>query len=154
MEREQLQEKVGVPLEFGPGWDNLLISFLSRLEAMQKEWLWFKAPEDSTCGQPAPGKLFEFIFLQTKEKYGELRIYYQIASVEQDWEIFDKEEYEKKIYSIQERVEGMVDLLEELSGHICENCGAKGEIQERYGWFRCSCKNCFGFEQALNDLKK
>lgn len=60
--------------------------------------------------------------LQIKQKYGTLRVY-GICSEERGYEIIDK--------------------YEDLSEHICEECGADGYEREIYGWYRVLCERCF-----------
>jgi hypothetical protein len=58
---------------------------------------------------------------QIKEKYGGLRFYYDGGD---------------------EMIMGMVSLAEEMSYHICENCGNKGELSVRHDWFKTLCSDC------------
>ncbi len=57
---------------------------------------------------------------QIKEKYGSLRFYYSGGD---------------------ELIEGMVWLAGSMSLHICEQCGAKGELREtKLGYYYTTCK--------------
>lgn len=49
--------------------------------------------------------------LQVKEKYGTLRLYYEAEP------------------DVADRLDRIVEAAEHLSGHICEKCGAPGEIR-------------------------
>jgi hypothetical protein len=55
---------------------------------------------------------------QVKEKFGTLRFYTNGAC---------------------ELINGMIWLAEHLSGHICEECGDIGEVQNIHGWYECRC---------------
>ncbi len=37
-----------------------------------------------------------------------------------------------------------LDCVDLLSGFICEDCGAPGEVTEIRGWMRCRCLSCTG----------
>ena len=68
------------------------------------------------------GRIAPVIANQIKEKYGTLRFYYEGGD---------------------EFVDGMVDYAENMSGHICENCGSpEGKIKSKMGWLKCRCSNC------------
>lgn len=58
---------------------------------------------------------------QVKEKYGTLRFY--VASAP-EW-YFD-----------------LIDCYEDMSGRICETCGAPGRTREYNGWLLTSCSEC------------
>jgi len=59
----------------------------------------------------------QVIATQVKEKYGTLRFYARITNDRQD---------------------AMIDLAEELSGRICETCGAPGKLLLN-GWVMTRC---------------
>lgn len=65
-----------------------------------------------------------------KEKYGSIRWY-----VEGD---------------TSETVDDLVDAVEHLSAHICEDCGAPGRIR-RGGWLRCLCERHAGGRLPTGD---
>jgi hypothetical protein len=58
------------------------------------------------------------VFEQVKEKFGTLRIYYRGGD---------------------EYVSGVIDFAENLSGRVCEDCGAPGRPTGR-GWIRTLCE--------------
>jgi hypothetical protein len=69
----------------------------------------------------------EFVILQIKEKYAELRIYTHGANNE---------------------IESIIKRAEELSRKTCEMCGAFGMTRKFSGWFHVLCARCArGFEK-------
>jgi hypothetical protein len=62
----------------------------------------------------------QMVATQVKEKFGTLRFYYTGGDIE---------------------ISGMVRFAEYLSGHICEECGEKGEVINDNGWYMCRCHN-------------
>lgn len=59
---------------------------------------------------------------QIKEKFGGLRYYYNGGDDE---------------------IAGMVSLAENLSYHICENCGSTKDIGYTKGWITTMCRECY-----------
>ena len=68
--------------------------------------------------------LKEFRFTQIKEKYGQLRIYFESCPEE----VFDE-------------VEAWANKYEDLSQNICINCGRKSKYMT-LGWITFVCKDC------------
>ena len=66
-----------------------------------------------------PGKDFEIV--QVKEKFGGLRYYVSTAS---------------------EEIFGLIDAAERLSYKTCEECGDKGSLDQRFGWYLTLCRKC------------
>jgi hypothetical protein len=60
------------------------------------------------------------VFEQIKEKFGTLRIYHRGGC---------------------RYVEGILSMVETMSGRICEKCGSPGELTGG-GWLRTLCENC------------
>ena len=58
---------------------------------------------------------------QIKEKFGNLRFYYDGGD---------------------ETIHGMVWFAEYQSQFICEKCGKPAELKETHGWYRTICKEC------------
>ena len=65
------------------------------------------------------------IFVQIKEKFGQLRVY--IENVSDD---------------ICDLVELAVYKAEQCSGHICETCGSESKLKNKNGWLSTVCDNC------------
>lgn len=59
--------------------------------------------------------------LQVKEKFGQLRIY---------------------IGPSNRFTLGFISAIENVSGTICEICGASGSIRSIHGWYKAVCDNC------------
>ena len=84
-----------IALEFGPGWDNLMLDFLEQFQKVR------------TADQ---------IILQTKEKFGGLRIYLSLYTTE---------------------VEELVAAAEQRANTTCEMTGRDGaSAHVRHGWLR------------------
>lgn len=62
----------------------------------------------------------QVVATQVKEKYGSLRFYVESAD---------------------ERQNGMIDLIESMSMHICEVCGQRGQLRG-HGWLQTLCDLC------------
>lgn len=62
-------------------------------------------------------KVEQVVAAQVKEKFGGLRFYYDGGN---------------------ERIQGMVNMAESMSYHICEECGEKGKARGR-SWVRTLC---------------
>lgn len=62
----------------------------------------------------------DYYITDVKEKFGTLRFYTGPLS-DEGW--------------------GLVTKYEELSGAICESCGAPGEVKGP-GWLKCRCEKC------------
>jgi hypothetical protein len=59
--------------------------------------------------------------VQIKNKFAQLRIYIERETNE---------------------ISGMCSIVEELSSHICEECGERGEIDTSKGWYMTLCDKC------------
>jgi len=70
---------------------------------------------------------------QVKEKYGGLRFYHGGI----------KSDNESDAYI----VSGAIRHAENMSYHVCEECGDTGEIRTN-GWYRTLCDNCWTEENA------
>jgi len=70
---------------------------------------------------------------QVKEKFGGLRFYH--GGVESD--------EERDAYMAM----GAIRHAEEMSFHVCEDCGAAAELRQQ-GWFRTLCDECWTEEKA------
>ncbi len=69
-------------------------------------------------------------FTTIKEKWGSAHIYVSSAPM--------------SYYKI-------LDLLEQLSIRICEDCGSAGEQRQNLGWWRTLCDDCM--EGAIHELE-
>jgi len=66
---------------------------------------------------------------QIKEKYGTLRFYTTCGP---------------------DYIQGMISIAEKESAHICEICGAKGELAQIDGWWTTLCKRHFKAKKESN----
>lgn len=86
---------------------------------------WFKLLERlcrQAQGRVDSRKIEQVVFQQIKEKYGKLRIYYSGGD---------------------DYIQGLIDMAEEISATICENCSSAGElITLKGGWLKCVCGKC------------
>ncbi len=64
---------------------------------------------------------FQVEAVQVKEKFGGLRFY---------------------ISSGDDMVYGMIHLAEDMSYHICEECGASENVKQTRGWIKSLCPKC------------
>lgn len=70
--------------------------------------------------------------VQVKEKFGGLRFYHNGISADD----------ERRIY----QASGAIQMAEEMSFKICEDCGNSGEIRTT-GWYRTLCDDCWSEEE-------
>jgi len=90
--------------ECGNGWIPLLEKLFSDINKIVKK-----------------EKLKDFKVVQTKEKYGGLRVY---------------------CYYSNDEIEDLIDKAEEESYKTCEVCGSKDEVTQSKGWISSLCKKC------------
>ncbi len=88
---------IRTPPEFAPGWIDLVIGMSS----------WLQEHYDG-----------HWCTTQTKEKFGELRVYHNAGD---------------------EKSREIIDVAEWLSSRICEYCGAPGQTRTKRGWYRTFC---------------
>ncbi|WP_264051086.1 hypothetical protein [Methylobacterium flocculans] len=89
-------------------------------------WLW----EAGAQAVKDAGLPRDFRTVDAKEKYGSARWY-----VEGD---------------TSETVDDIIDAIEHLSAHICEDCGSPGRIRKG-GWLRCLCERHAGGRLPTGD---
>jgi len=68
-----------------------------------------------------------------KEKFGGLRFYHGGVQAEEERDSY--------------MAMGAIQQAEEMSFHVCEECGASAELRQS-GWFRTLCDECWTEEQA------
>lgn len=68
-------------------------------------------------------------FVQVKEKFGGLRMYYQNVDVEDE--------------SQAHVLHSAVKMAETMSFRTCEVCGNRGELRDDDGWYKTRCNDCF-----------
>lgn len=90
---------------------------------------WHKLVRDVFAKMPEGIKV-----VQVKEKFGGLRIYYQLKDHTQIRVIAGNEDWEK--------MHKLVRDAEEKSFQTCENCGAPGSRTTDRRWIRTLCADC------------
>ena len=82
-------------------------------------------------------------FSQIKEKFGTLRVYYDICPrfTEKEIEKFDKKILAREKERFEGFVHGVVSYAEFESAHVCEHDGAVGKLYTD-GWWRTLCVGC------------
>lgn len=100
----------------GAGWFRLLNTLCFRI---QEHINWESTRLKKSGLIPVP----QLVADQIKEKFGSLRFYYQGGD---------------------EYCNGLVQMAEDMSFHICENCGTSGDDVGRTdkGWIQTLCKRC------------
>ena len=89
-------------LDHGDGWFKIWVELIDRLKDLNLE---------------------EFKFIQIKEKFGKLRVYYD--SLDKDTNKINK----------------IIAWAERKSAKTCEVCGNPGKLEDD-GWLRTICKEC------------
>ena len=100
-----------VEFECGPGWTPLIETALSTIEG----YLDYKHKINPNAGH--------IKLDQVKEKFGGLRIYFT----------------DRTMYS--EYIDGVFDITERMSEHICEECGRPGITRNNLPWIKTLCEN-------------
>jgi hypothetical protein len=82
-------------------------------------------------------------FMQIKEKFGSLRVYYSH---------FGSEKMTDEEYKVQDKlVQDIITKYENKSYNVCEQCGAPGEVKGVYGWYTCACPSCLDERLSRKD---
>ena len=101
--REQQGSCMIYGCEHGDGWEGILRSACRRIAFHEKN-----------SGRP------DFRFTQVKEKWGTLRLYYEVGD---------------------EFVRGVISMAEAMSAVTCEICGSPGKTND-IGWLSTLCEGC------------
>lgn len=73
--------------------------------------------------------------VQSKEKFGGLRVYTNIERAE--------DVDERRV----QQVFGAIQMAQEMSFHVCECCGSPGSLRDDGGWLKTRCSECYGSEE-------
>lgn len=73
-------------------------------------------------------KIEQLQFTQLKEKFGTGRFYYQGGD---------------------RKIDGMIQLAENMTSSICACCGSINDIKETQGWISFLCSNCFNKKECI-----
>lgn len=86
---------------------------------------------------------FRTKFRQIKEKFGTLRIYYEITNDFQPSDVaqFNQDFIDSEYTRYNGYVSGIVSFAETLSAKTCENDGSPGMLHSK-GWWRTLCHDC------------
>jgi hypothetical protein len=119
------------------GWDFLLECLYAYISMLQTQYLKL-TPNQQTERQSfaqADKPIVDVTIDQIKEKFGTLRIYLTVSRVEFDWDVFDKEAYEKEFLIARGEIYGYSAAVENISGYICANSGDRGTRKLVGGWY-------------------
>ena len=113
---------------------------------IESHWLdelpvgWLNAFGEEMCDEllEALGKYVDrWIIVQTKEKFGEMRIYYSW-----DKEGLSEEECDE-VKVINDKIYMIIDKYSILSYKTCVYCGAPADIRTVGGWIAPYCDSCY-----------
>lgn len=108
------------PLEFGSGWDDLVIELLEGFDRLLTD-------EEAQA----------LDLMQIKEKFGLLRIYFTLRGVRPN------PQWPGSTSPRDEALRALVQQAVEKSERTCMACGAPGQMRTN-GWMRVSCDRCDG----------
>lgn len=106
--------------ECGDGWYNIIAEAMHLIQShidftnRRREILL----QENKYNQEIPAQVSQVVFTQVKEKFGQLRIYFDGGD---------------------EYTHGVIRMAEAMSAHTCELCGAPGETNGQ-GWVRTLCE--------------
>jgi len=83
-------------------------------------------------------------FVQVKQKFGTLRVYWDMVPFTPEFAETLNETALKEFYiRYRSAIEGMISFAEYLSSITCEDCGADGKLSTNpFGWYRTVCEKC------------
>lgn len=140
--------------EFGDGWFDIMDNLCGYLTDLRKSrYFSLRLKEEINGSEYYNLYCPEIVFLQTKEKYGTLCIYWNFKEAENSEELRSRlvkpellDEYTEKYYNI---VQGAINFCEYLSSRTCEVTGRPGKLYTK-GWCVTLCKEeaikRFGFD--------
>jgi hypothetical protein len=125
--------------ECGDGWFEILDNLCGYITHLQKSRTFFLSLKDGEFKDfHCPGVKF----MQIKEKYGTLRVYWNFAEIENYEEIKSKlkspEQLDEYINKYYDTVENAIEFCEYLSSITCEECGKPGKLYTG-GWYITLC---------------
>ena len=157
--KDELEDKLQAEFPFMKQTHDLKDSSVYRTYGCECSNGWYELIRDCCCKiadkYEEYGIEVDFIPEQIKEKFGTLRFYYNyenspkvIPAIDmiggtsirfEPGSIDDSEEKNQ----LRRAIAGIIDDAEERSGHICEFCGAAGELRKDLGWLRTLCDDCY-----------
>lgn len=149
--------------EHGDGWYDIIDNLCGYITHLQKNVLYFLGlRKDIQDGKfNVEFRCPKVVFMQIKEKYGTLRVYWKFGEIENYEEIKsrleDPDELEKHIKRYSSSIDSVVDFCEYLSSKTCEMTGKPGKLYSR-GWCVTLCEEeaikRFGFDPNHKDNEK
>lgn len=142
--------------ECGDGWYDILDNLCGYITHLQKSRSYCILLKDENKRDEGFNGWFrcpEVIFVQIKEKYGTLRVYWNFGEIENYDEIKSKlknpDELDECIKRYSDNIESAIDFCEYLSSKTCEMTGKPGKLYSK-GWCVTLCKEeaieRFGFD--------
>jgi len=113
---------------------------------------------DITEAYRRAGLPVDIVVDQVKEKYGGLCFYYHHDNNVSNIYTFDLPsngqsiEVKQKVFELHKEIEEIVNKWEEMSGNVCEDCGATGKVREDLNWVLTLCDLCY--EKLLRKLER
>jgi hypothetical protein len=147
---------MGFGCEHGDGWYDLL-STLCRFIQEELESSRYvevlpeyrnKSEAQESC-EPYVSPTVEFV--QIKEKFGTLRIYYEFLQPQDGrHHLFSQQSIDERYNYLRGRISAFVSYTEYLSGKTCEVCGKPGKTYYG-GWISTKCPEHASPEQLASD---
>ena len=136
--------------EHRDGWYNILDNLCGYLTSLQKNRTFFLSLKD---GEFIDFHCPDITFMQIKEKYGTLRVYWHFKEIENYEELKAKlvkpEQLDEHIERYSNIIESTIEFCEYLSSKTCEVTGKPGKLYSK-GWCVTLCKEeaikRFGFD--------
>lgn len=150
-------------IEAGSGWYDIidnLCGYLTNLQESRAFYLGFKQEviDSNDKSFDACLKCPDIVFVQIKEKYGTLRVYWSFKEIENYEELKAKlakpEQLDEYIDRYSNMIENAIDFCEYLSSKTCEVTGKPGKLYSK-GWCVTLCKEeaikRFGYDPDEED---
>lgn len=144
--------------EHGDGWYDIidkLCGYITHLQKSVSYYLGLKEDIKDSDDKSFDGRFHcpGVVFIQIKEKYGTLRVYWNFAEIENYDKIKSKlknpNDLDECIKKYGDMVENAIDFSEYLSSKTCEMTGKPGKLYSK-GWCITLCKEeaikRFGFD--------
>ena len=144
--------------EHGDGWYDILDNLCGYLTNLQENRSFFLSFKDKEETYDVCFNCPDIAFMQIKEKYGTLRVYWNFKEID-DYELIqsklkDPKQLDEYIGRYSEMIENAIDFCEYLSSKTCEVTGKAGKLYSK-GWCVTLCKEeaikRFGFDPDDDD---
>ena len=130
--------------ECGDGWYELIETFCKFVKSTLKHAGFVELKEEYRTGEHkghthAPYIDPDFKFMQVKEKFGTLRLYYSLQQPDDpNKHMFNEESIDSRYDQVWGAVHAYDNYTDYLSGRTCEKCGNPGKLYTS-GWYRTLC---------------